>query len=231
MCAIIGMIIQRPSLDDFETIRNVFLESRIRGMHATGISFVKDGVVKTIKYPINAKEFVDRYLSDMDYYVNEDGNIYMVGHCRYSTSDLEYNQPIANSVHSIVHNGVITQELPENWLEIFGKKTETKNDSEFVLLSEDPLIEFPDSSMSVCELTNDKKLKVYRNGKRPLSLTIMDNGCIITSTVDIAKRSGIASFTLPTEMNVVYTFDESLSMMYERIEENGHTDLQKYEFC
>ena len=37
MCAIIGAVLKDPRKEDFEMIRRVLLESRIRGMHATGI--------------------------------------------------------------------------------------------------------------------------------------------------------------------------------------------------
>jgi glutamine phosphoribosylpyrophosphate amidotransferase len=229
MCAVIGAIFKQPNEGVFETIRRVFLESRIRGMHATGFSYVKGGSVHTIKEPINAKEFVSKYFSNMDEYVNEDGNLYMIGHCRYSTSDLEYNQPIANVSKSIVHNGVVTQELPENWKELYGYDTETKNDSEFILKSDNPIEEFPDASMSVCELTSDKKLTLYRNGKRPLSLTTLEKGCIITSTENIAKRAGLSTSS-DVLMNTKITFDQDIVAMFEKINpEVTHVDYQNYE--
>ena len=92
-------------------LHRVFLESRIRGMHATGLSYVKANSIVTQKLPVSA----DKFPFDFESYLNEDGNLYLVGHCRYSTSDLEYNQPIANERVSVVHNGVITQELYEDW--------------------------------------------------------------------------------------------------------------------
>ena len=53
MCAIIGAVIKNPSLKDFEALKRVFIESKIRGMHATGISFLPrwtDEIV-TVKEP------------------------------------------------------------------------------------------------------------------------------------------------------------------------------------
>ena len=111
MCSVIGAIIKEPRAEDFLMLHRVFLESKIRGMHATGISFVKHGKLATDKRAIPADDFPFNFPS----YVNEDGNLYLIGHCRYSTSDLEFNQPIANENLSVVHNGVITQELPEKW--------------------------------------------------------------------------------------------------------------------
>jgi len=83
--------------------------------------------------------------------------------------------------------------------------------------------------MGVCELHLDKTLVTYRNGKRPLYLTSLSNGCIITSTVDIAKRAGITDPILELPMNLRTTIDEYLAVNYERVEING-VDYQHYEF-
>jgi asparagine synthetase B (glutamine-hydrolysing) len=196
-------------------------------MHATGISYIKNDKIVTEKLPVPANEFPFTFAD----YVNEDGNLYLIGHCRYSTSDLEYNQPIGNDTHSIVHNGVITQELPERWKELYNYNCETKNDSELVLHSDSPLEEFPDMSMAVCELTSDKKLLMYRNGKRPLYLSSIGNGCIITSTRDIAIRANVSSQPAEVLMNHYITFDDQLAMTIEKVTIADAVDLQHYEFC
>lgn len=231
MCAVIGTIIQNPSTKDFENLLRVFHESKIRGMHATGISYVKHGKIHTEKYPVPATEFT----FDFPSYLNEDGNLYLVGHCRYSTSDLEYNQPIANENLSVVHNGVITQELPERWKELYGYNCETKNDTELILhTAEDcisPLIRWKDSSLAVCELHVDRVIRAYRNGKRPLYLTTFNNGCIITSTENIPARAGIEGFTTEIPLNTYITFDDALAMMVEVETIADAVDFQHYELC
>jgi len=226
MCSVIGAIIKEPRAEDFLMLHRVFLESKIRGMHATGIAYVKNNEIVIDKRPVPADEFPFNFPS----YVNEDGNLYLIGHCRYSTSDLEFNQPIGNQDQAVVHNGVITQELPENWKELYGYTCTTKNDSELVLHSDSPLEEFPDMSMGVCELTSDKKLLVYRNGKRPLYLTSISNGCIITSTADIPKRAEVPGFPINILMNHYFTFDERLAMTIEKVNVEDAVDLQ-YELC
>ena len=226
MCAVIGAIIIRPVSCDFDSLRNVFHESRIRGMHATGLSYVKGNKIVTEKHPVPADEFP----FDFPNYVNEDGNLYLIGHCRYSTSDLKYNQPIANDDCSIVHNGVITQESPEHWKEMYNYGCETKNDSELVLHSPSPLEEFPDASMAVCELTSDKKLLVYRNGKRPIYLTKTSNGCIITSTLNIITRSKIKCVTTSSiPMNTYLTFNSDLTLEKSTVR-TTMKDLQKVNY-
>lgn len=235
MCAIVGTIIKKPSISDFEMIKRVLIESKIRGLHATGISFLPSWTneIVTIKDPISADKFVEKHMhnDNFGHFVNSDGNLYLIAHCRYSTSDLEYNQPLYHNDKSIVHNGVITQELPENWKELYGYDCITKNDSELVLHSEDPLQEFPDMSMGVCELRTDKTLRSFRNGKRPLYLTTFNNGCIITSTKDIPHRAGVDGFTTEFLMNTYVTFDEHLAMMVERKEIVGEVDYQHHELC
>jgi glutamine phosphoribosylpyrophosphate amidotransferase len=199
-------------------------------MHATGISYVKHGKIITEKRPVPADEFPFNFPS----YVNEDGSLYMIGHCRYSTSDLEFNQPIANENLSVVHNGVITQELPEKWKELYGYDCETKNDTELILhTAEDcisPLVRWKDSSLAVVELHVDKVIRFYRNGKRPLYLTSISNGCIITSTADVPKRAFVPGFPINTLMNHYITFDDQLAMTIEREVIEDEVDLQ-YELC
>lgn len=230
MCAVIGVILLHPKKQDFAMIRRVFHESKIRGMHATGISFLPkwSSGIETIKEAIPADQFVDKHLHDdnLKDMVAEDGNLYLIGHCRYSTSDLEYNQPMFYAEKSIVHNGVITQELPENWKDIYGYDCITKNDSELVLHSNDPLREFSHMSMGVVELHKDRKIRFYRNGKRPLYLSSIPNGCIITSTRDIATRAHVGGAPVEVLMNHYITFDERLAMMIEKVEVADAVDYQ-----
>jgi glutamine phosphoribosylpyrophosphate amidotransferase len=230
MCSVIGAIIKEPRDEDFLMLHRVFLESKIRGMHATGISYVKHGKIITEKRPVPADEFPFNFPS----YVNEDGSLYLIGHCRYSTSDLEFNQPIANENLSVVHNGVITQELPEKWKELYGYDCETKNDTELILhTAEDcisPLLRWKDSSLAVIELHVDKVIRFYRNGKRPLYLTSISNGCIITSTADVPKRAFVPGFPINTLMNHYITFDDQLAMTIEKEDIADAVDLQ-YELC
>jgi glutamine phosphoribosylpyrophosphate amidotransferase len=207
MCAVIGAYINKPSEGDFNTLLAVFRESKIRGMHATGISYVKSDKIITEKLPVPSDEFPFQF----ENYVNEDGNLYLIGHCRYSTSDLEYNQPLGDSDISIVHNGVITQELPEHWKELYGYETETKNDSELVFktVSESPLQKWDSASLAVIELYKDKHIRFYRNGKRPIYLSLIQNGCIITSTKDIAERAKVTRTAIEVEANTYYYFDNN----------------------
>lgn len=234
MCAIVGTVLLKPTVGDLTLLRNVFIESMIRGKHATGISFLphwsKD--IVTIKESISADEFVAIHLADENLadLVNEDGNLYLIGHCRYSTSDLLYNQPIANRFSSIVHNGVITQEDPSQWETLYGYKCSTRNDSELVLHAESPLEEFKNASMAVCDLNKVKKcIYYYRNGKRPLYFTSIENGSIITSTRDIPRRANVKGETVEIDMNTYYRVDSKLQVHACPISIDSE-DLQKVKY-
>jgi asparagine synthetase B (glutamine-hydrolysing) len=230
MCAVIGAILLEPTKQDFAMLRRVFHESKIRGMHATGISFLPKWStgIETIKEAVPADQFVEKHLHDdnLKDMVADDGNLYMIGHCRYSTSDLEYNQPMFYAGKSIVHNGVITQELPENWKDKYGYDCITKNDSELVLHSDDPLREFSHMSMGVCELYKNKQLRFYRNGKRPIYLSSIPNGCIITSTADIANRAQVGGNPVEVLMNHYITMDGHLTMDIKKVEVADAEDFQ-----
>jgi hypothetical protein len=85
--------------------------------------------------------------------------------------------------------------------------------------------------MGVCEINADKTLKVYRNGKRPLYLSYLPNGCIITSTRDIAVRANINAATVESDMNAYLTIDDKLAVMFDYVEVEDSVDYQKYELC
>lgn len=223
MCGVLGILIKEFNKKDCDLVRNLFIQSMIRGKHATGVSYVKYNTVNTVKEPIPANEFISK--QDIESWVNEDGNLYCVGHIRYSTSDLRFNQPISTEKMSIVHNGVISQENSDIWEELYGYKTETSNDSELILKAlendEHPLEKFKPSSMAVCYIDYQKKFTAFRNEARPLYYSYGKNGFVFTSTADIAKRAGL-NFSVPTEMYREYTienFKVTDKLFYSNVED------------
>ena len=226
MCAVIGAFLEKPSTQDFKMLADVFRKSSIRGLHATGISWVRGNRMHAMISATPAGKFVEAF--DLKTALNEDGNLYLIGHCRYSTSDLNYNQPLWDANFAIVHNGVVSQEMPENWERLYGYKCQTRNDSELILhtlrAKKSPLVEFADASMAVIELYKEKKLRFYRNGKRPIYFTSLPNGGIITSTADIATRAGLDG-SVEIDMNSYVTMIEN-SLVKEHIEIQGAKDLQ-----
>ena len=214
MCGVLGITIADFNERDYGIIRSLFQQSMIRGKHATGVSYVKNGKVHTIKEPIPADEFISK--QNLENWRNEDGNLYCIGHIRYSTSDLRFNQPFATDELGVVHNGVISQEPPSTWRQLFGYETETANDSELVLRAmeknENPLTVFNPASMAVCVVHADKKLSAFRNHERPLYYYSDDRVTIFASTKDILKRSGVNN-SVKTQMFRTYNV-ENFEMTY-----------------
>jgi glutamine phosphoribosylpyrophosphate amidotransferase len=191
MCALFGCDLEEVTQNNIQTIQRIALESQVRGKHATGISYIGKNGLETITEPVCAQEFLNLY--DLNDCVSDDC-LTLIGHCRYSTSDIRYNQPLTNGSLAIAHNGVIEQSPPETWIK-FGYQLKTTNDSELVLRAienkEQPLKKFTDASMAVLELRETGSMRYYRNGKRPLWKSEVKNGFFLTSTKDIALRAGL----------------------------------------
>lgn len=197
MCAVIG-VYTKDLNSHKEILKEIFTQSQIRGKHATGIAYLDEGVMVNISKPIPSKSFI-KCIDSIDVI----GEFYGIGHCRYSTSDISYNQPIVEDSSAVVHNGVITQKDPNSWEEEFGYNTEGLNDSELILKSslagKTPLLEFENSSMSCLELFNSGGKPVifmYRNEYRPLWYVEFEGAIFSASTSDILKRSFKAVYDL-----------------------------------
>jgi len=193
MCGIIGVYLTNINQRQLTIIEKIIIQSGIRGVHATGISYLKNGKI-TINSSHTASPDFMKELSLKDY-IDADGGLYLIAHTRYSTSDLRYNQPIGDSKLSICHNGVISQESPRKWKKLFGLTTKTSNDSELIyacLKSGIEPLEHFEGSMAVCILV-DKELTGFRNHERPLWFQQFANGIIFASTEDILFRSDCAT--------------------------------------
>ena len=220
MCGVLGIAIKNFNERDYDLVRSLFIQSMIRGKHATGVSYVKNGSVNTIKDPVPANEWIAK--QDLSKWKNEDGNLYCIGHIRYSTSDLRYNQPMSTDRLGIVHNGVISQESPSSWADIYDLQTETANDSELILRAmesgKDPLTFFHPASMAVCTVDANKKLTAFRNEERPLYYSYGANGIIFASTANILERSGL-EFSVKAPMYEVFMVENfSISSYNMKVE-------------
>jgi asparagine synthetase B (glutamine-hydrolysing) len=118
--------------------------------------------------------------------------------------------------------------MPENWERLYGYKCTTKNDSELIVhtleAKKSPLVEFSDASMAVIELYKQKKLRFYRNGKRPIYFTSLPNGGIITSTKDIAIRANLND-PVEIDMNCYATISNGI-LQKNFVLIDGAKDLQ-----
>ncbi|MFZ9046890.1 MAG: class II glutamine amidotransferase [Cyclobacteriaceae bacterium] len=231
MCGVVGAIIIKPTEADLKQVVDVMLNMQIRGQHATGVSWVKDDIVHTKKEPVPGTEFWKGL--DPKTLLNEDGNLYMIGHVRYSTSDLRYNQPIGEGELAIAHNGVITQEPPETWEKTFGYKCETSNDSELIyqhaVQGTDTAFEkFPDSSMAVTWVGKAKFVGAFRNHARPLATVNIVNGVVFASTVDALERSGLTGGNMvPQYVNFVCQVEDDKILTVCHPRKELHKDLQE----
>ena len=151
MCGIIAADISDISSEQIEGVKRLMIEAEVRGMHASGISWVSEGKIHTIKKSVPISEL----LKEFDIYrcVDENnGHLVLIAHIRYSTSSLEFNQPITDPILeddqysydkvgnpgrlSVVHNGVITQSDPSLWNEEYGLGVPYgENDSELVYMA------------------------------------------------------------------------------------------------
>lgn len=192
MCGIIGFSSKNATASDIEILRKVMIESRIRGKHASGIAWSDGLSIHSRVLPIPIDQLVQKF--DLHSLVRG-GQISLISHARYSTSDIKYNQPIIGDTMAIAHNGVITQDSPENWEKSYGFKCETHNDSELLLRvlekGKQPDKVFPDSSIAAVTLTKDGQIKAIRNGLRPLWQGKIGEGVVYASTHDILLRSGV----------------------------------------
>ena len=205
MCAIVGCHLEAPTPLQIQTLERLFIESQIRGKHATGYSLIQGNKVITRKEALPAETFINSHFAEV-----EPGEyiLQLAGHCRYSTSDLQYNQPIqVFDDLALAHNGVVTQEPPGMWHR-YGYELQTANDSELLYQARhaghEPLVEFPTATMAVCELSVADGLRWYRNGGRPLYHVKVVNGYFICSTKDIAERAGLKG-ARRCKPGVVYT--------------------------
>lgn len=137
MCGILGYkFLNHPQLDAMGFIERLFLESEIRGRHASGFTILADpGELETTKAPLPVSEFIlkDRLWKRC----KTDPPRAMVAHTRYSTSgdwdDNNNNQPLATNRFALVHNGLVSMGTPEEYGPLYGLPLTTANDSEVIL--------------------------------------------------------------------------------------------------
>lgn len=209
MCGVIGIQMEQIEAKDLTLVRKLFQQSMIRGKHATGVTYFNGKELVTIKEPIPADEFIEKHDPENWVYTHDMAPshcITLIGHIRYSTSDLRYNQPFQGIVidedfgpmpTAIAHNGVLSQESASKW----EYDTQTLNDSEMILRAlesgDHPLEKFANKSQAVTQIQVMRRAETdapfamlygYRNHERPL-WRMFNKGLIFASTKDILLRS------------------------------------------
>lgn len=167
-------------------------EAQIRGKHATGVARwnFKTNKIEAIVDSIASKQFTQKYSKELEIWCND--YTVLIGHTRYSTSDLRYNQPIYDDSLALAHNGVVSQESPDKWV----YKCQTANDSEllFRYIKEHSNLDnieqkFKDLSYATVWIES-AQLNAKRNGLRPLWKFSSTDVEIYASTKDILERAG-----------------------------------------
>jgi glutamine phosphoribosylpyrophosphate amidotransferase len=194
MCGVAGVSLDNPSDQQREIVRNVLIETEIRGKHASGIAWFDGNKLNCTKESVPISDLLKTF--DLDKILSME-KVRFVSHIRYSTSDLLFNQPIGNSDFYICHNGVVTQSEPEEWESKYGYKCAGRNDSELIFhhlgsMSSESLEEkFPRISYALVWIYKDGFIHYRRNSLRPLWKATFENGYIVSSTFDILKRAGV----------------------------------------
>ena len=212
MCAVVGL--QSEDFIDLDLFKKILIESMVRGKHATGISWVEDDKIKTLSQSVSADKF------DMPNIKTKS----IIGHCRYSTSNIKYNQPISNNNIAIAHNGVITQSDPKEWSKIYDCNFTTECDSEIILKMWEKDIHplYLDGSMAVIILSSFN-ISFFRNEERPLYYAKDNKNFYIASTRNILDRCNIKNIN-KTEACMHYTVQSN--SIESKIIRNYKRDLQ-----
>lgn len=192
ICGIIGCISPHVTTSDLVVLKAVMIESRIRGKHASGLAWYDGQGIQSYIQPIPIDSLLEQF--DLAQTVYK-GRIAMIAHTRYSTSNIQFNQPIIGASMAIAMNGVITQADPQYWEGLYRYKCNTENDSELLLRAieagDSPLTTFPTSSIAAVTLDNKGRLTAFRNRQRPLWEGKIGCGTVYASTYDILHRAGV----------------------------------------
>lgn len=193
MCGVIGFASDNVTTADLAILRNVLIESRIRGKHASGVAWYNGHTIQSKSKPVPIDHFLRKFhLGNLLY----DGcRVAMIGHTRYSTSDLAFNQPLVGDTMAIAHNGVISQADPATWKATYGYDCQTRNDSELLLRAleagDDPFTKFPGASIAAVSVDDKGHVHYLRNGLRPLWKGRIGAGTVYGSTLAILQRAGV----------------------------------------
>lgn len=186
MCAIIGYAAKREP--DTELVIRLFRESKIRGLHAFGYSYLG---------PYSAL-CTEKFLNfeDLEAKLRAFTPKLLIGHCRYSTSgdwrNPENNQPIVRG-NALVFNGVIDMGTKQEMEARYGVLLENENDGELLLSSGKEPLDFvrdlPGSFAGI--LLTPSGAFALRNERRPAYVGYRGGDVCVASTSDILVRAGL----------------------------------------
>lgn len=192
MCGVIGFFHPEPEEKHYKVLNNIFVESKIRGLHSFGIAY---GNPLEVYKAHGLRELTEKLEELRSRKIS-----LIIGHNRYSTSgdwlDHANNQPVHPVQDAaLVFNGVIRMSTREEYSKEFGKQYFTENDGEIILRKfldgEDWAGFVTRSKFSFSGgIISGSKATFVRNAFRPLWKGEYDGGIYLASTRDIFVRAG-----------------------------------------
>jgi hypothetical protein len=136
MCGIVGIQFLNDNRPEKarEFIEHLLLQSKIRGLHATGAAASVGGEIRVLKAAVPAQKFLlmPEWAAFCDPLPAS-----MILHTRYSTSgdwhDEQNNQPLGTENLALVHNGIVSMGTKQEMEQAYGVQLGTENDSEIIL--------------------------------------------------------------------------------------------------
>jgi glutamine phosphoribosylpyrophosphate amidotransferase len=204
MCGIIGYCTYEPNVAHLQALKLLLFESKIRGLHAFGITHSQVNVDNIDDVILITKKFYR--LDDLIAYIESVYPFYdAILHTRYSTSGdwevLENNQPIVVNNYSLVFNGVISMKTKQEMEKEYDVSLKTDNDGELfirsILAGSNPEQFVTNITGSFAGLWYDPmcddivgKIFAIRNSRRPLWIVNYDADTVfVASTKDIVMRA------------------------------------------
>lgn len=188
MCGIIGYNCPEPKEHHMAMIEALILQSKIRGLHSFGLTYLDGYNYTTKKYSQNDFTNIIVPLTKQ-----------LIFHNRYSTSG-DYNNPLNNQPlvfddFSMVFNGVISMDTKEHNELLYGIDLETDNDGEILIKRcgfDIPLMLDFISSVKCSYsglILNNRTLTAMRNKYRPGWILETEGAVFVASTKDIFDRA------------------------------------------
>ena len=119
MCGIFGLQLKQKNKELLKNFTSFMLkESELRGRDASGIYLQSENIQSTLKKPVNGfqlTKLVD-YSSFFENIKDDTSNIFnLIGQCRLATNGKifinDFNQPIETENLTMLHNGIILNDL------------------------------------------------------------------------------------------------------------------------
>jgi glutamine phosphoribosylpyrophosphate amidotransferase len=185
MCAIIGFVSKNPNDKALTTLKRLFIESKIRGMHAYGYAATQG------KYLYSNKGNLLKPVLDSIKQPNA-----LIGHCRYSTSgdykDMNNNQPIRYEEEWMVFNGVIDMRTKAEMEQAYKITMNCDNDGE-IMLQNNNRTDLLKKEISFAGIfLSGNTIRLMRNKNRPAYIGFKHDSVYIGSTKDIMQRALIS---------------------------------------